>query len=214
MLFFLLFLSLFAPTTVDDAQELELRQKIGTLNATIETITNVGSGVVIHVEKFEDSYRHYIITSNHVIGTLSGKDGVIVKFYNSSKPEILIQKGIILLRSTELDIVLLYIDSKEKLGQVSGFKTDLQVGEKIYAVGSPMQVPNLITSGYLSSLYDYIGGDRSIFVGSIQVAPGSSGGPVFDKEGNLIGIVKGMMSRTVGTQFTPFTHISIYDDAP
>ncbi|WP_173975971.1 trypsin-like peptidase domain-containing protein [Magnetospirillum sp. LM-5] len=64
--------------------------------------------------------------------------------------------------------------------------SDLKVGEKVYAIGSPKSLENTISEGIVSGLRTS-DGVRYVQT-TAPIAPGSSGGGLFDEEGRLIGI--------------------------
>lgn len=89
------------------------------------------------------------------------------------------QNDFALLKTTEnLGKGLNVIDSK-----------DIKVGNEIFTIGFPYQLitKRTLTAGYVASLYD-----NSIRINN-SVNNGNSGGPLFDKEGNVIGIVNAKM---------------------
>ena len=89
------------------------------------------------------------------------------------------QNDFALLKTTEnLGEGLNVIDSK-----------DIKVGNEIFTIGFPYQLvtKRTLTAGYVASLYN-----NSIRINN-SVNNGNSGGPLFDKEGNVIGIVNAKM---------------------
>jgi len=93
------------------------------------------------------------------------------------------------------DLAVLKIDApKEKLKPIAvGVSRDLQVGQKVYAIGNPFGLDQTLTSGIISALNREIESvtDRPIR-GVIQtdaaINPGNSGGPLLDSAGRLIGV--------------------------
>ena len=78
---------------------------------------------------------------------------------------------------------------------------ELKVGSRIYALGSPGGLENTITSGIVSAV-----GRRFFQLGDamqmdVPVNPGSSGGPLIDEEGRLIGIVFAGIEQFQGVNF-------------
>lgn len=78
---------------------------------------------------------------------------------------------------------------------------ELKVGSRIYALGSPGGLENTITSGIISAV-----GRRFFQLGDamqmdVPVNPGSSGGPLIDEEGRLIGIVFAGIEQFQGVNF-------------
>lgn len=64
----------------------------------------------------------------------------------------------------------------------------LKIGQRIYAIGSPMGFENTITEGIISGLRTSFDSTRNFIQISAPISSGSSGGAVLDAKGNLIGI--------------------------
>ena len=62
----------------------------------------------------------------------------------------------------------------------------LRVGEDVYAIGNPMGETLTLSEGVISQIRDE--GERRTIQTNAAISPGSSGGGLFDKDGNLIGI--------------------------
>lgn len=69
--------------------------------------------------------------------------------------------------------------------------SDLAVGDKVYTVGYPSYSDgrSVQTSGVVLGFAEGASQDSPVFVSDINIAPGNSGGPVFNQGGKLIGIV-------------------------
>src|SRR5581483_10012116 len=92
------------------------------------------------------------------------------------------------------DLALIKIDAGRKLPSLRlGDSENLQVGQKVLAIGNPFEFGGTLTTGIVSSL------DRTITTeenrqleGMIQtdaaINPGNSGGPLLDSHGDVIGI--------------------------
>ncbi|WP_019645885.1 trypsin-like peptidase domain-containing protein [Novispirillum itersonii] len=80
------------------------------------------------------------------------------------------------------------IQASKSLKPVAQYRqySALKVGERVYAIGSPASLENTISEGIISGLRT-MGGVRYVQI-SAPIAPGSSGGGLFDEEGRLIGI--------------------------
>jgi len=68
---------------------------------------------------------------------------------------------------------------------VRGFK-DLSVGERVFAIGTPIGFDRTLTQGLISGLRNYSG--RNLVQTDAPLSPGNSGGGLFDESGNLVGI--------------------------
>ena len=149
---------------------------------------SLGSGFVI------DAENGYIVTNNHVI---RDADEVRVTLADDSTiPAEIIG------RDEKIDIAVLKVDTNKKLHAVSFGDSDrMRVGDWIVAIGNPFGLGGTVTSGIVSARQrdinsgpydDYIQTDASI-------NRGNSGGPMFDLEGNVIGINTAIFSPTGGS---------------
>ncbi|MBW8847919.1 MAG: trypsin-like peptidase domain-containing protein [Burkholderiales bacterium] len=93
------------------------------------------------------------------------------------------------------DIAVLRIEAPhDKLPAISvGASRDLQVGQKVYAIGNPFGLDQTLTTGIVSALNREIESvTRRTIKGAIQtdaaINPGNSGGPLLDSAGRLIGV--------------------------
>ena len=68
-----------------------------------------------------------------------------------------------------------------------------KVGESIEAVGNPLSFEFVHTFGKVAGGLRNAGDIEEVFLASLAVAPGMSGGPVFDSDGRLVGIVSALM---------------------
>lgn len=78
-------------------------------------------------------------------------------------------------------------------------KSTSDLGEDVFTYGFPKD-DLVFSKGYLSSRTGY-SGDTTEYQVDISVNPGSSGGPLLDSKGNIIGVIKGKSSRTDGASF-------------
>ncbi len=129
----------------------------------------------------------YIVTNYHVLG---GAERAYVSFENGGTYE-----GFFVGGSPDHDLAVLRIHrAGDELRPVRvGTSKDLEVGQKVLAIGNPFGLGWTLTTGVVSGL------DRSILSvsqtpieGVIQtdaaINPGNSGGPLFDSSGRLIGV--------------------------
>ncbi|NML14513.1 S1C family serine protease [Azohydromonas caseinilytica] len=92
------------------------------------------------------------------------------------------------------DLAVLRIQSKTKLTPLAlGASRDLQVGQKVFAIGNPFGLDQTMTTGIVSALNREIESvTRRTIRGVIQtdaaINPGNSGGPLLDSAGRLIGV--------------------------
>jgi putative serine protease PepD len=174
------------------------RSSLATTAATVQpTVVSVktrvgeGSGVVISADG-------YIVTNNHVVEGASGS--AVQVTFNSGK---------------QLDATIVGTDPKTDLAVIKvgatgltfvnwGNSDDVQVGDTVLAIGSPLGLQGSVTAGIVSALHRTItvGGDQqsqfstptaTTTIGDAlqtdaPINPGNSGGALVDTTGKLIGI--------------------------
>ena len=154
-----------------------------------ENMTGLGSGFII-------SSEGYVVTNNHVI---SGADQITVIFNNGidEVPAELVGTD------PKTDIAVLKIDpDKVDIKNINwGDSGSSRVGDIVLAIGNPLGLGGTVTSGIISSINRDIGGGP--YVDFIQTdAPinrGNSGGPLFNLDGEVIGINSMIISQTGGS---------------
>ncbi|HEX8978248.1 MAG TPA: DegQ family serine endoprotease [Parasulfuritortus sp.] len=144
-----------------------------------------GSGFII-------SPDGYILTNAHVV---ADADVVTVKL--SDRREF---RAKVIGSDSATDVALIKIDAKN-LPQVSiGDPSKLKVGEWVLAVGEPFGFENSVTAGIVSAKGRALPQDN--FVPFIQtdaaVNPGNSGGPLFNMDGQVVGINSQIVSKSGG----------------
>lgn len=137
-------------------------------------------------------------------------------------------KSKILLSDSNNDVALLKIDDKEFKGLTNipyGIVENADVGSKVFTIGYPlndiMGSNYKVTDGIISSRSG-IADDIRYYQISVPLQPGNSGGPLFNKEGNVIGLTSSQLnSQAVGTQIENVNYaikssylISLYNMLP
>ena len=154
-----------------------------------ENLTGLGSGFIINDEG-------YVVTNNHVI---SGADQITVIF-NNGIDEISAE---LVGTDPKTDIAVLKIDpSSVNIQSLNWGDSDVsRVGDIVLAIGNPLGLGGTVTSGIISSINRDIGGGP--YVDFIQtdaaINRGNSGGPLFNLDGEVIGINSMIISQTGGS---------------
>jgi serine protease Do len=137
----------------------------------------LGSGFIIDAEG-------YVITNNHVV---EGADEIIVKTHNEKEYE-----AEIVGTDPKTDIALIKIKNlKEDLPVATlGDSDKLQVGEWVLAIGNPFGLQETVTAGIVSAKWRKIGaGPYENFIQTdASINPGNSGGPLFNTQGDVVGV--------------------------
>ncbi len=152
---------------------------------------SIGSGFIV-------SPDGYLLTNAHVV---EGSDQVTVML--SDRSEYIAE---IIGTDPRTDIALLKVDASDLPFVSIGDPSQLRVGQWVLAIGSPFGFNYTATQGIVSGL------GRSLpsgnYVPYIQtdaaVNPGNSGGPLFNLDGEVIGINSQIYSRTGGYQGLSF----------
>jgi serine protease Do len=98
------------------------------------------------------------------------------------------------------DIAVLKIDAKNLPAVKIGHASELKVGEWVAAIGSPFGFENTITSGIVSAKARALPDENYVpFIQTdVAVNPGNSGGPLFNMDGEVVGMNSQIFSRTGG----------------
>ncbi len=171
--------------SVDKEGELsELRERF---NLRIPPRSGVGSGSII-------SQDGYILTNNHVIEEASS---VSVQLADGREFEAEI------IGSDPLsDIAVIKIDAEDLPTIGFGDSDYLQIGETVIAIGNPFGLSLTVTMGIVSAKGRDVGvADYEDFIQTdAAINPGSSGGPLINLEGKLVGVNTAIFSRNGGYQ--------------
>lgn len=152
-------------------------------------VSSLGSGFVI------DGKEGLVVTNNHVI---SDADEIIINFADGSKLKV----DKVLGRDAKTDLALLKVTPSKPLPQVNfGSSADLKVGDWVMAIGNPFGLGGSVTVGIISAKQrdinsgpydDYLQTDAAI-------NKGNSGGPLFNMDGDVIGVNTAIISPTGGS---------------
>jgi len=145
-----------------------------------------GSGFIIDKEG-------HILTNYHVIADART---VEVTLHNRKK-----YKATIVGTDRSHDLAVVQIKATDLQPMVLGDSTNLQVGQKVYAIGNPFGLSGTLTRGIVSSIRQVQEPDGMVIDEAIQtdaaINPGNSGGPLLNWHGEVIGI-NTMIASNVG----------------
>jgi serine protease Do len=154
--------------------------------------------------KFEANFRAtgflvdgsgYIITNAHVVNNARN---IIVE---NKKGDQFFAKAVYVNKITDLAILKISDTSFKKVTNLPYTfpKSSTELGEHIFTLGYPRE-EIVYGEGYLSAKSGYFG-DTTSYQISISVNPGNSGGPVINKNGEIIGIISSKETNADGVVF-------------
>jgi len=158
----------------------------------VKTTDNQGSGVLI-------SKDGLIWTASHVVHS---SEKIVVKFNDGD-----VYDATVLSTNPIADVALIKIEAdfelKNKHVAIVGDSDKTQIGEDIFVIGAPLGIEQTLTKGIISGRMSPKALSDDFFpVEFLQtdaaINPGNSGGPMFNMNGEVIGIASFILSQTGG----------------
>ncbi len=157
------------------------------IDSTTSTGSDTGSGFFI-------ASSGYIMTNNHVIeAAVLDKSKITVKLANDNT-----YTARVVGRDTSYDLAVLKIDVSGAPALVLGNSDNVQVGDPVIAIGSPLGLQGTVTTGIISAKNRPVTtsssstSGESAFINALQtdaaINPGNSGGPLVDATGAVVGV--------------------------
>ncbi|PXW24309.1 DegQ family serine endoprotease [Paraburkholderia caballeronis] len=152
---------------------------------------SLGSGFIISADG-------YILTNAHVV---DGANVVTVKLTDKRE-----YRAKVVGADKQSDVAVLKIDAKDLPTVKIGDPRQSKVGQWVVAIGSPYGFDNTVTSGIISAKSRSLPDENyTPFIQTdVPVNPGNSGGPLFNLQGEVIGINSMIYSQTGGFQGLSF----------
>lgn len=157
-----------------------------TTNIWGQTVSNAvsGSGFVISADG-------YILTNYHVV---NGVSNITVFFADGTSYDAALTGG-----EEDNDIAVLKIEATDLTPVVLGDSDSTTVGENVYAIGNPLgELTFTLTGGLISAKDRSVTSSDGTVINMIQtdtaINSGNSGGPLFDRYGQAVGIVSAKLS--------------------
>jgi len=161
----------------------DLVNELGEAVVQVRTPGGLGSGFFINEDGF-------LITNFHVI---EGETQISVEVYlrrNGQFERKTYKQVRIMALNKFADLALLKVEDKDALEFKSvafGSSDALAVGERVFAIGSPLGLERTVTEGILSTKTREMQGDLYLQT-TAQINPGNSGGPLFNLGGEVVGV--------------------------
>ncbi|WP_027966583.1 DegQ family serine endoprotease [Halomonas halocynthiae] len=146
---------------------------------------SLGSGFII-------DEAGYIMTNAHVV---NDADEILVRFSDRRELEAEVV-GV----DIKTDIAVLKVDANDLPALTLGNSDDLEVGEWVAAIGSPFGFDHSVTAGIVSAMNRTLPQDAYVpFIQTdVAINPGNSGGPLFNLDGEVVGINSQIFTRSGG----------------
>ena len=170
-----------------------------TVNSTVTILTNNGSqGSGFFVAP------NIIATNYHVVEGATNASCIL----NNSDIEYKINGYLGVDES--VDLILLKVSTLNKPA-IKFAVTTASIGQKVYVIGSPQGLPATISDGIISGMRDFEG--IKLLQMTASISPGSSGGPVLNSNGELIGISVSQLTEGQNLNFAiPKSYLQILLD--
>ena len=161
----------------------ELVTQLGEAVVQVRTPGGLGSGFFLNEEG-------YLITNFHVI---EGETQIGIEVYHQKNGQLerKVYKQVRIVAMNKFqDLALLKVEDKDvaKFAWVPLGDSDvLAVGERVFAIGSPLGLERTVTEGIVSTKTRQVQGELYIQT-TAQINPGNSGGPLFNLKGEVTGV--------------------------
>ncbi|AQR65289.1 hypothetical protein BXU06_09665 [Aquaspirillum sp. LM1] len=135
--------------------------------------------------------ENLILTNYHVVGEANS---IVVKFNNGMQV-----MGKVLASNSGHDVAIVKVDAKlAKHFKVS--RSVPTIGADVYAIGSPLneKLHSTVTRGVISGIREE--NKKTLIQSDVNIRPGSSGGPLVDKTGLVVGIAVSSLMVNGGSQ--------------
>ncbi|WP_151706276.1 S1C family serine protease, partial [Acinetobacter nosocomialis] len=134
----------------------------------------------------------YVLTNNHVI---ADADEIIVRLSDRSELQAKLVGT-----DPRTDVALLKVEGKNLPTVKLGDSEKLKVGEWVLAIGSPFGFDHSVTKGIVSAKGRTLPNDTYVpFIQTdVAINPGNSGGPLFNMNGEVVGINSQIFTRSGG----------------
>ncbi|MFN6138399.1 MAG: S1C family serine protease [Planctomycetota bacterium] len=179
-------------TKEEPVQEVSLDTRLDKSKGRTKRVEEAGAGVVI-----EHQGRDYVLTNRHVIQSAKAED-IRIETYDSIPLQILK-----ITEDASTDLAVIDVGRSDLPACRLGDSRRLEVGEHVFAVGSPFGLNHSVSLGIVSAK-----GRRNLELGNKSIVyqdfiqtdaainPGNSGGPLMNLRGEVVGINTALASNS------------------
>lgn len=137
--------------------------------------------------------KDHIVTNHHV---MAGVAEAVVSYADGIS---VIVDGIAA-DSASRDLTIISAKTGERPPLHLGNEFSIHEGDFVYAIGAPQGLQLSIINGIVSGFRQM--DEQFLIQSTTPIAPGSSGGPLFDKEGHVVGVTTSLLANTPGVYFS------------
>ncbi len=167
--------------SADEQTSINVYQQASPSVVTIRVGRGAGSGSIISADGL-------VLTNDHVVS--SARNGRVEVLTSTGQT----YAGDVIATDRRNDLALVRLRTSDPLPALRVASRDgIQVGQRVYAIGSPFGLSGTFTTGILSRIAD--NGDLQT---DAAINPGNSGGPLLNSNGELIGVNKAILSPNRG----------------
>ncbi|MEI7866625.1 MAG: DegQ family serine endoprotease [Candidatus Methylumidiphilus sp.] len=154
-------------------------------------VKSLGSGFIISSDGYVLTNQHVVKDADEIVVRLQDRRELVAKVVGSDK-----RSDIALLKIEATNLPVLNIGSSE----------NMKVGSWVLAIGSPFGFDHSVTAGIVSAKGRSLPSDNYVpFIQTdVAINPGNSGGPLFNMDGQVVGVNSQIYSRTGGSMGISF----------
>jgi hypothetical protein len=153
---------------------------------TIRTTDSLGTGFIVRSDGWIATNLHVVVGSSRVKVTLS------------SERELDVVE--VLAASPEHDLALIRVEARGLPSLPLGDSDAMRPGDPVVAIGNPLGLEDTVSNGLVSARRKIEDGSEVLQI-SAPIAPGSSGGPIFNDHGEVIGIAVAVLEEGQNLNF-------------
>lgn len=187
----------------------ELARQFGKGLVLVQTPSGLGSGFIIND-------RGMAVTNHHVI---EHETRLAVTIFQKSAQGELVRRRIdevqILATNPFFDLALIQIPKQSDLSFKPVFlakKNEVREGDEVFAIGNPLGLERSVSQGIVSTRNRNFGGLTYIQM-TAEINPGNSGGPLFNLQGEVVGVTNMKLAVGEGLGFAiPIAYVKHFLD--